>query len=78
MFILVALTKSSFQEDAKSLMETVFYCMLINILEVDWAYIGIINHSLHLGHSAHLILTHKQHIKIYGIKNIILTQFKKI
>lgn len=58
MFILAVISKSSFQEGAKSLMKTVFYYILTNGLEVDWAHMGIINHSLHLGHSAHLILTH--------------------
>lgn len=57
MFILAVISKSNFQEDAKSLMKTVFYYILTNELEVDWAHMGIINHSLHLGHSAHLILT---------------------
>lgn len=63
MFILTVISKSSFQEDAKSLMKTIFYYILTNGLEVDWAHMGIINHSLLLGHSAHLILTHTHNLE---------------
>lgn len=39
--------------------------MLTNGLGLGWAHMGIINHSLHLGYSAHLILTHRQRAKRY-------------
>lgn len=64
-FTLTALSKSSFQDNTKSLMKITFQHMLTNGLGLGWAHMGIINHSLHLGYSAHLILTHRQHAKRY-------------
>lgn len=62
MFILAVILKSNFEGDAKSLMKTVFYYILTNGLELDWAHMGIINHSLHSGHSAHLICTYTYNV----------------